>query len=80
MEGNEKRECVVTYGKDYTVLDKPFLVLTAQRRVVYDLVQPPDPVEETRIVLEVSDVYSDLLGRTMKFVRTRPMNHIPQLG
>lgn len=76
---NEERESMVAYGKGHTVLDQPLLVLTVQRSMMRDLVQPPDPMEEVRIVLEVSDVYRYLRGRGMEFVRTRPMNHIPQL-
>jgi len=70
---------MIAYGKGHTVLDQPFLVFTAQGGMMYDLVQSFDPVEETRIVLEVPDVCSDLLAHSMEFVRTRSMNHISQL-
>jgi len=76
---NKESEPMVAYGKCHTVLDQPLLVLTVQGGVMRDLIQPPDPMEEVRIVLEVSDVYRDLRGRSMEFVRTRSMNHIPQL-
>ena len=71
---------MVAYGKVHTVLDQPLLVLTVQRGMVGNLIQPPDPMEEVRIVLEVSDVYRDLRGRSMEFVHARSMNHIPQLS
>lgn len=45
-----------------------------------NLVQPPDPVEEVRVMLEVLDVCRDLRGRSMEFAHARPMNHIPQLN
>jgi hypothetical protein len=77
---NKEREPMVAYGKGHTVLDQPLLILTVQRGMMYDLVQPPDPVQEIRVVLEVSDVYRDLRGRSMKFVHTRSMNHISQLN
>ena len=77
---NKEREPRVTYGKCDTVLDQPLLILTVQRGMVCDLIQPPDPVEEIRIVFEVSDVYGDLRGRSMEFIHTRSMNHIPQLN
>ena len=70
---------MVAYGKCHAVLDQPLLVLTVQRSMMRDLIQPLDPMEEVRIVLEVSDVHRDLCGRGMEFVRTRSMNHIPQL-
>ena len=71
---------MVAYGKSHAVLDQPLLVLTAQRGMMRDLIQPSDPVEEIRIVLKVPDVHRYLGGRSMKFVHARSMNHIPQLS
>ena len=44
-----------------------------------NLIQPSDPVEEIRIVLEISDVYRDLRGRGVKLIHARPVDHISQL-
>ena len=67
---------MVAYGKGNTILDQPFLVLAVERSMVYDFLQSPDPVEEIRIMLHVSDVHRDLRGCGMKFIHARPMDHI----
>ena len=44
-----------------------------------DLFQPLDAVQEICIMREVPDVYGYLRGRGVQFVRTCPLDHIPQL-
>ena len=79
-EENKKRERKAAYGKGHAVLDQPFLIPMTQRGMECNLIQPLDTVEEIWIVHEVPDVYRNLCSRSMKFVHTRPLNHIPQFN
>ena len=65
------------HGKGYAVLGQPFLVFAVKRGVMCDLVQPPDAEKDIRVVCEVPDVSGDPRGRSIEFVHTRPLNHIP---